>query len=40
MLDTQLSQTQTDQYWEDGFLFPLTVLTPDEATAARAELCT
>ncbi|MEX0285866.1 MAG: phytanoyl-CoA dioxygenase family protein [Paracoccaceae bacterium] len=43
MLDAQnldqgrLTPDQTAQYWQDGFLFPLDVLTPDQATAARAE---
>lgn len=35
---TALSDTQTAQYWRDGYLFPLDALTPAEAGAARAEL--
>lgn len=35
---TSLTQAQTDAYWRDGFLFPLTVLSPEEAQAARDEL--
>ncbi|MEL6452267.1 MAG: phytanoyl-CoA dioxygenase family protein [Pseudomonadota bacterium] len=34
----RLSQAQTDQYWADGYLFPLPALTPDAAHAARAAL--
>ncbi|MGX9351613.1 phytanoyl-CoA dioxygenase family protein [Shimia sp. W99] len=34
----RLSTAQTAQYWEDGFLFPLPVLTPDEAQTLRTEL--
>ncbi|SFL54974.1 phytanoyl-CoA dioxygenase family protein [Shimia aestuarii] len=33
-----LSAAQTAQYWEDGFLFPLPVMAPDEAQTLRAEL--
>ena len=33
-----LSQAQIDQYWNDGFLFPLDGLSADEAAQARAEL--
>ena len=33
-----LSADQSRQYWEDGFLFPLTVFSEDETTAFRAEL--
>ncbi|NRB04782.1 MAG: phytanoyl-CoA dioxygenase family protein, partial [Rhodobacteraceae bacterium] len=35
--DTGLSQSQIDQYWRDGFLFPLPAISPQEALAARAE---
>ena len=28
----------SDQYWRDGFLFPLPVILPEEAAAMRAEL--
>ena len=34
----RLSQDQIDQYWADGFLFPIPVLTPGEAASLRAEL--
>ena len=43
MLDTMsvgatgLSQDQIDQYWRDGFLFPLPAISRDAALAARAE---
>lgn len=33
----RLSPHQVDRYWEDGFLYPLDVLAPQEALAARAE---
>lgn len=36
--DNHLSKDQVDQYWRDGFLFPLDVFTSDEAAAHRAEL--
>ena len=35
---TGLTQAQSDKYWEDGFLFPLTVFSQDEAAEVRAEL--
>lgn len=35
---THLSQTQTEQYWEDGYLFPLDILSPEEANTARQTL--
>lgn len=38
LTDGGLTEAQIGQYWEDGFLFPIPVLTPDEATACRAEL--
>ncbi|AEI94919.1 putative phytanoyl-CoA dioxygenase family protein [Roseobacter litoralis Och 149] len=34
----RLMQAQTDQYWRDGYLFPLQVMPAREATALRAEL--
>ncbi|WP_420583974.1 phytanoyl-CoA dioxygenase family protein [Ruegeria sp.] len=33
-----LTSEQTDKYWEEGFLFPLTVLPEDETAEIRAEL--
>jgi ectoine hydroxylase-related dioxygenase (phytanoyl-CoA dioxygenase family) len=33
-----LTDAQTAQYWNDGYLFPLDILTPDETAATRAEL--
>jgi non-heme Fe2+,alpha-ketoglutarate-dependent halogenase len=33
-----LTQTQTDAYHRDGFLFPVTAMTPSEAAVYRAEL--
>ena len=33
-----LSQSQADQYWEDGYLFPIDVFSADEAATYRAEL--
>ncbi|MEM6578166.1 MAG: phytanoyl-CoA dioxygenase family protein [Pseudomonadota bacterium] len=44
MLDSQpltqgrLSDTQTKQYWDDGYLFPIPVMDPDEAARHRSEL--
>ena len=44
MLDAQnlteghLSAAQIGQYWEDGFIFPIDVMTQEEAADARAEL--
>lgn len=44
MLDTldlnqgKLGQNLTDQYWEDGYLFPIDVFSEAEAKSARAEL--
>lgn len=44
MLDTlnlqggRLGPSLVDQYWDDGYLFPIEVMPPDEAAAARAEL--
>lgn len=34
----RLTQAQQDQYWRDGYLFPLQAMPADEATALRAEL--
>ena len=34
----RLSKSQTEAYWNDGFLFPISVLTDAEVTAARAAL--
>ena len=36
--DAALIQHQSERYWEDGFLFPLTVFSEEEAGAFRAEL--
>ncbi|PSL21013.1 phytanoyl-CoA dioxygenase family protein [Shimia abyssi] len=33
-----LSQNQKDQYWQDGYLFPLQVMATEEAHALRREL--
>ena len=33
-----LTDAQTTQYWKDGYLFPLDILSPKETAAARAEL--
>lgn len=33
-----LNQQHVRQYWDDGFLFPIPALDPEEARAARAEL--
>ncbi|WP_170574461.1 phytanoyl-CoA dioxygenase family protein [Ruegeria atlantica] len=35
---TTLTDAQTEQYWKDGFLFPLTVFSQDEAADIRLEL--
>ncbi len=35
---TTLTQQQSDQYWEDGYLFPLSVFSEAEAAGFRAEL--
>ena len=35
---TALSAAQTDQYWDDGYLFPIRAMSEDEAAALRAEL--
>ncbi|MEW2915720.1 phytanoyl-CoA dioxygenase family protein [Ruegeria sp. ANG10] len=32
-----LTVNQSEKYWEDGFLFPLTVFSPDEIAEIRAE---
>ena len=34
----RLTKRQTAQYWEDGYLFPIPVMTPAEAQALREEL--
>ena len=34
----KLSEAQKAQYWQDGYLFPLQVMPPEEAQAMRAEL--
>ena len=34
----ELTQEQSDRYWQDGFLFPLSVFSEDEAAEFRAEL--
>ena len=33
-----LTQEQTEQYWRDGYLFPITVFSTDETAGYRAEL--
>lgn len=33
-----LTDAQKDQYWSDGFLFPIQVMSPEEAAQTRAEL--
>lgn len=35
---TALTAAQSAQYWEDGFLFPLTVFSPQETAEIRVEL--
>ncbi len=35
---TTLTQQQSDQYWEDGYLFPLSVFSESEAAGFRTEL--
>ena len=37
-MTASLSKQQTDRYWEDGFLFPLTVLSADQAKDYRTQL--
>lgn len=34
----QVSDFKGDDYWRDGYAFPIDVLTPDEAKAIRAEV--
>ncbi len=34
----RLSRQHVMQYWDEGFLFPIPVLTPEESRAARTEL--
>ncbi|MEO1109737.1 MAG: phytanoyl-CoA dioxygenase family protein [Pseudomonadota bacterium] len=34
----KLTQEQSDRYWQDGFLFPLSVFSENEAAEFRAEL--
>ena len=34
----RLTPAQTEQYWQDGFLHPIDIFTPDEAAARRTEL--
>ncbi|MEM1076640.1 MAG: phytanoyl-CoA dioxygenase family protein, partial [Pseudomonadota bacterium] len=36
--DGRLSTAQTQQYWEDGYLFPIPVMPAQDAIAMRAEL--
>ncbi len=36
--DVALTQEQSDKYWEDGFLFPLTIFSKEEVAERRAEL--
>jgi ectoine hydroxylase-related dioxygenase (phytanoyl-CoA dioxygenase family) len=38
LTDGRLSQDQKAAYWEDGFLFPLQILSEDEAAQMRGEL--
>ncbi|SFL12371.1 phytanoyl-CoA dioxygenase family protein [Shimia haliotis] len=37
-MQSTLSDSQTAQYWDDGFLFPLDLMSPDEAAQWRAEI--
>lgn len=37
-MTTSLSPTQCQRYWQDGFLFPIDIMPPDEAADIRAEL--
>ncbi|WP_420862629.1 phytanoyl-CoA dioxygenase family protein [Algirhabdus cladophorae] len=34
----KLTQKQIDQYWEDGYLFPIRVMSAEDAQTLRAEL--
>ena len=34
----RLTDSTSQQYWDDGYLFPIDVLSPREAAEARAEL--
>ena len=34
----RLTTALADQYWQDGFLFPIDVMPDDEAAGLRAEL--
>jgi ectoine hydroxylase-related dioxygenase (phytanoyl-CoA dioxygenase family) len=36
--DGRLTDAHRDQYWQDGYLFPIPVMPADEARALRAEL--
>jgi len=38
LMDGHLSQKQVERYNDDGFLFPVPVMDPEEARTARAEL--
>jgi hypothetical protein len=38
LTDGSLSASQQDSYWQNGFLFPVPVLTPIEAAGYRAQL--
>ena len=38
LTDGRLSEDQVTRYWEEGYLFPVDVIPPDEAAAMRAEL--
>ena len=38
LFDGHLTSAQTDQYWRDGYLFPLDIFSRDEAACYRAEL--
>ena len=38
LINGALSQNQIQNYWDDGYLFPIQVMSQDEAAAARREL--
>ena len=37
LTDGRLSPDQQTAYWEDGYLFPLDILSPEEANQIRAD---
>ncbi len=38
LTDGKLDAQQQSQYWEDGYLFPMTAVSPDQTTKWRADL--